>query len=157
MRAHRFSVIAAMIVLALSLSSPRAARADERSTLALLYVGVPLVDGAIGVGGMVTLINTSVDLSERGARPSPAWRTMSWVFGGLNTALAIGWSATSGQLGWYAAMPALTHGVIGIVNLALAGRSLARERSGPRIALVPLVTADRSQVMGGIGLTVMDF
>lgn len=143
----RFAVCSVALAVVLGSASP--AQAQTESTI--LYIGLPIIDGIVFVGGVTAGLAGSVSLAD--ARPSSGWRTANLAFGGLNCASTLGYGIAMGVTGaWaYLLWPLAAHAGLAIANLVIGNRLTRLERAS-RVALVPLAGLDRGAAFGGVAL-----
>ncbi len=144
MRTHLpWFVLAVWLLLQGGSSPAHAQESPEDIPYSALLVGLPILDGAVFIGGLTAALSAEVQLADE--RPSLGWQRANLVFAGLNAASSVGYITAMASVrgSWpYLLWPLLAHAGLSVANgvqgyrlrrAAAAGerRSVA-QRSPPR-------------------------
>lgn len=144
----------------------RAQATDEDVAYSFLYVGLPVVDSAVFVGGISAALIGTVNVSD--GRGSHGWRVANYALGGLNAASTVGYMAAMGGVRgvWpYLLWPMLAHAGLATANFVIGykvGRSrtelAAAPRRSVRLSLTPMLIPGRPRdLMIGLSATLLSY
>ena len=143
------------VALAIALGGAAPARAQEAG-ITMLYVGLPIMDSVIFVGGVTAGLAGSVALVD--GRPSPGWKSANFAFGALNCVSVLGYGITMGVIPdiWpFLLWPLIAHAGLAIGNFIIGNKLTNLSPRTARLALVPMVGVDRGATFGGLALRVV--
>ena len=149
------TLIAALVIVALVIAPTRAHAGDCTedgsscgSFFVVLYAGViagGILDGAVGLGGLVTMIGGANDVAHH--RSTLSWRVLNYVFGSLNLAAGLTWGVLAASrtidstLGVAVAVPQLA---IGAADLTVAVLSTRHSHDAVAVSIAPMAGRDVS-------------
>jgi hypothetical protein len=152
--------------IGLGTGEARAQATPEDAAFSFLYVGLPIVDGAVFMGGITAALAGTVNIAD--GRSSRGWRTANYALGGLNAASTLGYVISMGSVrgAWpYLLWPMLAHAGLATANFVIGykvgferARLAAAPRRSVRLSLTPLLIPGRPQeLMIGVGATLVSY
>lgn len=157
---------AGILAIGLGTGEARAQAAAEDAVFSSLYVGLPVLDVSVFVGGITSALIGTVNIAD--GRTSRGWRTANYAMGGLNAASTLGYVISMGSVRgvWpYLIWPMLAHAGLATANFVI-GYKVGSERDqiagnprrSVRLSLTPLLSPGRPQdLMIGIGATLISY
>ena len=159
-------ILAVGMGIGMGTGEARAQATDEDKVFSFLYVGLPIVDSAVFVGGITAALIGTVNIAD--GRSSRGWRVANYALGGLNAASTLGYVVSMGSVRgiWpYLLWPMLAHAGLATANFVIGykvGNGQAQLAADPRrsvrLSLTPLLIPGRPQdLMIGLGVTVVSY
>lgn len=152
--------------IGLGTGAARAQATPEDAAFSFLYVGLPVVDGAVFVGGISAALAGTVTLAD--GRSSRGWRTANYALGGLNAASTLGYVISMGTVRgiWpYLLWPMLAHAGLATANFVLGykvgivrAQLATAPRPSVRLSLAPLLVPGRPRELTvGVSATLISY
>jgi hypothetical protein len=133
---------------------------------AFLFVGLPVIDGAIFMGGVAAAVSGTIRITD-GVR-SAGTRSVNFGFGAANAVSSVAYIITMAvepDLWPYLLWPLLAHAGLATANFIIGysvgsrgSGATAQNRQPVRLAVTPLFSvAPQGGTMGGLSLTLVHF